>query len=471
LLRLYLNNEVARRLSTSPLIGKVKSNFFIMKNAKVNDSTSDFASLMKEDGFKIPQVGDTVVGTILSASKAEVRLDIGGFMTGVVRGRELYFEASEFSKLKTGDEIEATLIDAENENGELELSFRYAGQEKTWKTILEAYEKKQPITVKVKAANRGGLLVMYTQIPAFLPVSQLSPENYPRVAGGDKAKILEKLKSLVDQEIEVKIITLDRKEEKLVVSEKDAWQEKQKDFISKYKVGDTVEGRIIAVTGFGVFVNFGGNLEGLIHISELAWQRIEDPSELYKVGDAISAQIINIEGAKIFLSAKKLLEDPWTEVAKRYKVGQIIAGSILKVNPFGLFVELDADIHGLAHVSQLGLITGQKIEDMYNNGDKLDFEIISLDINEHRLGLAIPGKSKERKGKTKVSDKETVAEKADKKEKKTSEKSKKEEVDSSEKVSKTEEAEEKTEVKKTKKVKKEADKEVDSEVSADQEEK
>lgn len=387
-----------------------------MKNSKVNESTSDFAALIKEADFKIPQVGDTVVGKILTASKAEVRLDIGGVMTGIVRGRELYFEASEFSHLKPGTEIEATVIDAENEFGELELSFRHAGQEKTWQALVEAYEKKQPIKVKISAANRGGLLVMHAQVPAFLPVSQLSPENYPRVAGGDKTKILEKLKSLVGQETEVKIITLDRKDEKLVVSEKDAWQEKQKDFISQYKVGDTVEGRIIAVTGFGVFVNFGGNLEGLIHISELAWQRIEDPSEIYKVGDMIKAQVINIEGAKIFLSAKKLLSDPWAEVAKRYEVGQTVTGSILKVNPFGLFVELDADIHGLAHVSQLGLVTGQKIEDIFKSGDKQDFEIISLDINEHRLGLAMPGKSKERKGKTKNGDKDKTVTKGEKKE-------------------------------------------------------
>ncbi len=369
---------------------------------------SDFATLMREadDSFKIPQVGDTVKGTILAASKAEVRLDINGIMTGIVRGRELYFDAGEYAKLKVGDEVEATVIDAENEHGELELSFRYAGQEKTWLRLTEAFEKKEPILVKINAANRGGLLVTYGQMPAFLPVSQLSPENYPRVAGGDKIKILEKLKSLVGTETEVKIITLDRKEEKLVVSEKDAWQEKQKDVISQFKIGDMIEGKVIAVTSFGVFVSFGGNLEGLIHISELAWQRIEDPSTLYKVGDDIKAQIIAIEGAKIFLSAKKLLADPWAGVEKKYAVGQTVKGTILKVNPFGLFVELDPDIHGLAHVSQLGLGSGQKIEETYRSGDALDFEIISLEPGEHRLGLAIPGKAKERKPKSKDAKKE-----------------------------------------------------------------
>jgi len=358
---------------------------------------SDFANLIKDDEFKIPQVGDTVTGTILASSKAEVRLDIGGRLIGVVRGRELYFEAGEYAKLKPGDKIEATIIDVENENGELELSFRHAGEEKTWQALEEAFEKKKPIMVRINAANRGGLLVSYAQIPAFLPVSQLSPENYPRVSGGDKTKILEKLKSLVGTESEVKIITFDRKEGKLVVSEKDAWQEKQKDVISQFKVGDTVEGRIIAVTSFGVFVNFGGNLEGLIHISELAWQRIEDPSEVYKVGDVVNAQIIAIEGAKIFLSAKKLMADPWYGVEKKYAVGQTVQGTILKVNPFGLFVELDADIHGLAHVSQLGVANGEKLDDLYKSGQTMDFSIISLDSNEHRLGLAIPGKAKDKK--------------------------------------------------------------------------
>ncbi len=368
----------------------------------------DFASLMKEDAFKIPQLGDTVSGTVIASSKAEVRLDIAGRLVGVVRGRELYFDGGEYSSLKPGDTVDATVVDVENENGELELSFRHAGEEKTWLMLEEMFAKKTPIMVRINAANRGGLLVSFAQVPAFLPVSQLSPENYPRVSGGDKSKILEKLKSLVGTETEVKIITLDRKDGKLVVSEKDAWQEKQKDVISQFKVGDTVEGRIIAVTSFGVFVNFSGNLEGLIHISELAWQRIEDPSEAYKVGDMIKAQIITIEGAKIFLSAKRLLADPWEGVEKKYAVGQTVSGTILKINPFGLFVELDSNIHGLAHVSQLGLASGEKIEDNYSSGQKLDFSIISLEANEHRLGLAIPGKAKERKSsKTKAKSKDS----------------------------------------------------------------
>lgn len=353
------------------------------------ENNPEFAALVDLDLGRIPQVGDTVTGTVLNASKSEVRLDINGIMTGVVRGRELFYEAIEYSDLKAGDQIDATVIEGENENGELELSFRYAGQEKTWASLTDSFTNGTPLKVKVIEANRGGLLVSYMQTQAFLPVSQLSPEHYPRVSGGDKNKILEKLKSIVGKEIEVKVITLDKDDQKLIVSEKAAWQERQHDVLNKYAVGTTVEGTITAVTNFGVFVSFGESLEGLIHISELAWQRIDDPSELYKVGDAVKAEIINVEGAKIFLSAKKLISDPWNDIKERYQIGSSYKGVIIKVNPFGLFVELDKNIHGLAHVSQLNLAPGQKLESLYTVGEEREFVVVSIEPDEHRLGLSV----------------------------------------------------------------------------------
>jgi predicted RNA-binding protein with RPS1 domain len=170
-------------------------------------------------------------------------------------------------------------------------------------------------------------------------------------------------------------MALDEKEDKIIFSEKDAWNEKQSDVISKYKVGTNVEGTITAITDFGVFISFGESLEGLIHISELAWQRIDNPTDLYKVGDKIDAQVISLENSKIFLSAKKLLKDPWENVGEKYKVGQVVKGKILKVNPFGLFVELDEDIHGLAHISQLGLAPKQRVTEKFNANEDGEFEI------------------------------------------------------------------------------------------------
>lgn len=355
----------------------------------------DFAKLLEEDTIKIPQIGDVVKGVVISASKSEVRLDIDGIASGVVRGQELYFEADEYASLKPGDEVEATVIEEENENNELELSFKHAGQQKAWNTLIDAFENKKIIKVKINDANKGGLIISYGQISGFLPVSQLSPEKYPRINGGDKSKILEKLKSFVGLEVEGKVMALDEKEEKLVISEKDAWQEKQKDIMSLYKVGSVVDGKITALTDFGVFLGFGKNLEGLVHISELAWQRIDSPSDLFKVGDAVKAEIISIDGSKIFLSAKKLLKDPWRDIGEKYKVGEHVIGVILKVNPFGLFVELDSDIHGLAHISQLGLANDQKINEIYKAGDKKDFVIVSIEPKDHRLGLSVAKANKQ----------------------------------------------------------------------------
>jgi len=355
------------------------------KNNKKEDN--DFEKLLEKNNIDIPQVGDIIKGIVISASKAEVKLDINGVLIGIVRGPELYFEAEEYANLKSGDEVEATVIDEENENGELELSFKYAGQERSWAKLRDAFADKEVMKVKVVEANKGGLLVRFNQIFGFLPVSQLAPENYPRVSGGDKGKILEKLKLFIGKEFNVKLITLDEKEDKIIFSEKNVWSEKQKDVIEKYKAGTVVEGIVAAVTDFGVFINFGDNMEGLIHISELAWQRIDNPSDLYKVKDKIKAKVIEIEGVKIFLSSKQLIKDPWDKVKDKYKEGQIVKGKISKINPFGLFVKIDDNIHGLAHISQLGLLKGQKINEIFESGLEVNFEIMSIEPKEHRLGL------------------------------------------------------------------------------------
>jgi len=349
----------------------------------------DFGKLLEKDNINIPQVGDIIKATVVSASKAEVKLDVAGVLMGVVRGPELYNEVPEYSELKPGDEIEAAIVDDENENGELELSFRLVGQEKAWKNLRQAFKDKETIKVKVVDANKGGLLSRYRQIDGFLPVSQLAPENYPRISGGDKSRILEKLKSFVGQELEVTVMTLNEDDNKIIFSEKDVWNKRQQPALDKYKINMEVDGKITAITNFGVFVSFGEGIEGLIHISELAWQRIDSPSEMFKVGDNIKAEIISIDGAKVFLSAKKLLKDPWLEASAKYKNGQIVSGTILKVNPFGLFVKLDDEIHGLAHISQLNLEPKEKIADLFRAEEIKDFEIVSISPSEHRLGLKL----------------------------------------------------------------------------------
>lgn len=343
-------------------------------------------TLLADDRYTaFPKKGDVVKGTVIAVGRNEVRVDLGGIAVGLVRGPELDPSAH----LTVGDEIEATVIDLDNEFGELELSLKGAGRKKSWDSLKELFTKGTPIQVKILDANKGGLIVRLEGVAGFLPVSQLSPDNYPRVTGGEKNKILEKLKSLVGTMADVKVIDVNEDDDKLIVSEKAIWETKQEGVIAKYKVGDAVEGEVTAVTDFGAFVRFDANLEGLVHISEIAWQRIDHPRDVLKIGDRVRAEIINIEGSKIFLSMKKLVPDPWKRVADRYKVNQTVKGRVLKINPFGLFVELDPEIHGLAHISELAAKPVKDVNEIARVGDEFDFRIVSIDPESHRLGLSL----------------------------------------------------------------------------------
>src|SRR3989338_3806652 len=369
---------------------------FFMANISGAPGASAFAALLEDpSALRVPSLGDVIKGAIVSASRREVRLDIGGLTIGVVRGRELFAESDDYRNLKPGDAIEATVVDLENENGELELSFRYTGQKKAWEELRGQYAKNEIVEAKVLDANKGGLIVKVGHINGFLPVSQLSPDHYPRVSGGDKQKILDRLKTSVGTAFEVRVLDVNENDEKLIVSEKTVWEERQRSEISQYKVGGIVKGAVTALADFGAFVKFSASgsdassLEGLVHISEIAWQRIDHPRDVLKVGDVVEAEIIGIEGSKIFLSMKKLILDPWTEVGLKYQVGDIVAGKILKVNPFGFFVELDQEIHGLAHASELSTKPVEDLSLIGKEGETKEFKIVSIEPKEHRLGLSL----------------------------------------------------------------------------------
>jgi small subunit ribosomal protein S1 len=362
-----------------------------------NEKESPMAKLLDEKQyFNLPKVGELVKGTVVALDKNEIHVDIGGIATGVVRGKERYNESDEYKNMTIGDLVEATVLELENEKGEIELSFQYAGKQKAWQTLADYVKSGEIINCTITEANKGGLIVKVESLSGFLPVSQLSPEHYPRIPGGDKNRIFEILKSYIGKKFEVKIFDVNESEEKLIVSEKAAWEETQKDVLNKYRIGMLVEGTVTAVTDFGIFVEFDDKLEGLIHISEIAWQRIENPNDFVKVGEKIKAEIIGIENSKIFLSMKKLEEDPWTGIEKKYTIGQKIKGKVSKINPFGLFVEIEKNIQGLAHVSQMK----NKIDlnEIAKVGDEKEFYVMSLDVKNHRLGLSLtPIKTEEEK--------------------------------------------------------------------------
>jgi len=235
--------------------------------------------LEKNNLMRPPKIGEILEGKIIGKARSAVYLDLGMIGTGIIYGREFQEAKDRLKDLKIGDNIFAKIIDLENEEGYIELSVSGATTELTWTVLQQKKEQEETVVVEILGANKGGLTTEISGIPAFLPVSQLSSTNYPRVEGADKSKILQELQKFVGKEMEVKIFDLNPREGKLILSEKAGGVEKIKEFLKNYKVGDVVDGEITGVTDFGAFIKFGQeNLEGLIHISELDWKIIEDPT-------------------------------------------------------------------------------------------------------------------------------------------------------------------------------------------------
>ena len=338
--------------------------------------------------IKVLKSGDMVEGSLLSVGKNEVYVDLEGYGVGVVRGRELYDDQATLSALKPGDKIFVSVVEPENKDGIVELSLRQAGQERVWQTLKDKLDSKEVIRAKISEANKGGLMMEINGVIGFLPVSQLSLEHYPRVEDGDKNRILSVLQSYVGQLFDVQIITADSAEEKLIVSEKAVFEKETEKRLGQLKIGEVVEGTVTGVVDFGAFVKFG-ELEGLVHISELAWQRIENPKDIVKVGQRVTAKIISIDKGRVSLSMKQLQQDPWLEAVKKYQIGQVVKGKISKIMPFGVFVELDPEIQGLAHAMELSHEAGKTPNDIVKPGEEKEFKIISIEPSEHRLGLSL----------------------------------------------------------------------------------
>jgi len=360
---------------------------------------SPMEKLLNDNPIVIPRVGDVLEAKVFDISSNSLFLDLGSFGTGIVIGKEIKDGLGSTGKLKKGDLVNATLVDLENEDGYIELSIRQASYEKAWDDLESKRDTQEIITKKILDANKGGLMIEINGIMGFLPVSQLSSEHYPRVEDGDKNKILELLKKLIDKEMQVKIIDIDQVAEKLIVSEKAAMSEKERAIISQLQIGDIIEGEVSGVVDFGAFIKFlppskkdstddKDKLEGLVHISELAWQLIDDPREIVKTGDKVKTQIIGLDDTRISLSLKSLKNDPWNEIGDKYKVGDIVKGKVDKINPFGAFVYLDENIHGLAHVSEFGeVFPNKKMDEVLQAESSYKWKILSIEPKEHRLGL------------------------------------------------------------------------------------
>jgi small subunit ribosomal protein S1 len=388
---------------------------FISQKEKKESSSEDkeeektMEELIEQNPPHIPEEGSKVKGNVIAIDNHAVYVDLKDSGTGIIFGKEVKDGFGENrKKLQAGDEISATVVDVENEDGYVELSVREAIREEAWKDILNKKEKKEIFNIKISDANKGGLMTEVNGITGFMPVSQLTAEHYPRVEDGDKNKIFEILKSYVNTEMTVCVLNAVPEEDNLIVSEKEAHKDEEKENVSEFKVGDIVEGEISGVVDFGAFIKFlppskknskddKDKLEGLVHISQLDWKLIDNPREVVKVGDKVRAKIISINDTRVSLSMRDLKNDPWNEVDKKYKIGDVVEGKVNKVNHFGAFVYLDNDIHGLSHISEfIAKYPGKNIDEIIKVGETYLWQITSMEPVEHRMGLKFAGEAKDK---------------------------------------------------------------------------
>ncbi len=337
-----------------------------------------------DEGMQRAMTGETVTGKVLSMRKHEILIDLGARGVGVVPRKEVSFARN----LEVGDEVTASVIESEMDDGSALLSLRKAAKEKGWDEIQARIDNTEVIEITPFDANRGGLLAEYEGIRGFLPVSQLSAEHYPRVGSADKDEILQRLNSLVGQPMKVRILDANRRDNKLIFSEKEAIKDGLAERFAELHVGDTVKGVVTGVVDFGAFVNVDG-VEGLIHISEISWERVNNPADYVKVGDAVEAKIITIDKERLSLSMKQLTEDPWLSEVENLKRGDEIEGTITRITPFGAFVQISPAVEALVHVSELGSGNDADPEKVFTLNERKKFCILDIDREGRKISLTV----------------------------------------------------------------------------------
>ena len=330
------------------------------------------------------KTGDVVEATIQTIKKHEVWVDLGACGSGVIMRREIGYG----QVLEIGQTITVSVVDPEMEEGYALLSMKRAVKDKGWDELERVFKDQEVIQVTAYDANRGGLLVELEGIRGFLPVSQLAAEHYPRVTGADKDEILQKLNSLCSKPISVRILDVSRKDNKLIFSEKEAVKDNMQARFAELQVGGTVEGVVTGVIDFGAFVNVDG-IEGLIHISEISWERVEDPRKYVKNGQKVQAKIIAIDKERLSLSLKQLSEDPWLGEVKSFKKGDTVEGKVTRITPFGAFVQLSPSVEALVHVSEMSDDEGVNPEEIFKLNEKKLFKVIDIDTEARKIALSL----------------------------------------------------------------------------------
>lgn len=333
-----------------------------------------------------PVVGDTVEGPVVSIGSGKIYIDLPPFGTGIIYGREYLSARDVLKKVALGDTISAKVVGSHKKEGYIELSLKEARQAMIWSDAEKAIAGGTVFDLPIKDANKGGLIIAWQGIQGFLPASQLKPEHYPRVEGGEKHLILDELKKLIGTSMQVSIITADPREGKLIFSERGGSKDSRENLVDRYAIGDVLDGVVTGVVDFGIFVKVEDGLEGLVHISEIDWGLVEDPRAFAKVNDKVQVKVIDIKDGKISLSMKQLSDDPWLSAAAKFKKEDVVSAAVIKYNKYGALASIEEGVAGLVHVSEFG--SEAELREALQLGKTYSFKITLFEPKEHRMTLS-----------------------------------------------------------------------------------
>lgn len=368
------------------------------QDQQIHDLMDQYLEDTNFDKFTVKK-RQIVTGKVARRKEGEMLVSIGGKYEGVVGGVELQSDDVNVDELEVGDDVMVYVVDPSDDKGQMILSIRKTGTARKWFRLKEAKKKNDIIEVEVIESNNGGVIVDTGGLRGFIPTSQLdSTRIFKKKDYSVKSDVMQtvqsKLARLIGEKIKVRIIEIDRKKNRVILSEKLVTQEqdikKREETLKNAEIGTILEGAVTSITPFGLFVNAQG-LDGLVHISEISWDKVSNPADFYGIGEKVKVQIIGLEddGKRVAYSIKRLQPDPWKDVVKNYKVGQIVKGTVQKIVDYGAFVRIDEGLNGLVHISELSddLILDPK--EIVSEGEELDLMILSISPTERHLGLSL----------------------------------------------------------------------------------
>lgn len=375
---------------------------FMSKSQKVKTKSSNHPldSLMSD--VQIPKVykkGDIIEATVLNVKDGEILVSVNARAEGIISGKEMRLDGKKIQK-KVGDKVLVFVVNPENEEGQVELSIRKTGAAMRWHDLDQARKSESTIEVKVIEANTGGVIVEISEgLRGFVPSSQLQNSRIYNIGNystkEEASKMLQtKLAELIGETLKVKVMEIDKEKNKVILSEKSVYSETdlnlRKQTLTGLKVGDVLKGTVTGITPFGLFVNAQG-LEGLVHLSEISWDKVTNPGDFYRINQEIDVQVIGLQdnGKRVAYSIKRLKDDPWKSIVNKYKIGQIVEGEVKSIADYGAFVKVEDGLNGLIHISELSNKLVKDPEQVVKIGDNVKVMIISISHDDRHLGLSL----------------------------------------------------------------------------------